>query len=228
MAFLGRSRKDDLRMLTTELGLAPSHNLKIIELKYLITNCDRYYEEFVKDVLSVIVEERTATEKQKAAELEEKQKAVVVAQQREKEFELEEMKIQLEKKNPDSTWRDFYFELSSYFEGWIKELKITTFDQLKSLIIADQIKRKTSENIKEHFLDISVDLNDPLELAEKLDAYDSLRHGMKSNSNHTFKKKEEFRKPFLNLLEDPMNTTHLDPLEQCLDSQVTKLKEETR
>ncbi|GFU72492.1 retrovirus-related Pol polyprotein from transposon 297 [Trichonephila clavipes] len=74
-----------------------------------------------------------------------------------------------------------------------------------------------------------VDLNDPLELAEKLDAYDNLRPGMKSNSNQTFKKKEEFRKPFplkkFNLLEDPMNTTHLDPVEQCLDSQVTKLKE---
>ncbi|GFV41375.1 hypothetical protein TNCV_1302351 [Trichonephila clavipes] len=57
---------------------------------------DKYDEEFVKDVLSVIVEERTATEKQKAAELEEKQKAVIVAQQREREFELEKMKIQLE------------------------------------------------------------------------------------------------------------------------------------
>ncbi|GFS96617.1 retrovirus-related Pol polyprotein from transposon 297 [Trichonephila clavipes] len=263
-------------MLATELGLAPSDNLKIIVLKDLITDSDRYDEEFVKDVLSGIVEERTAAEKQKAAELEEKQKAVVVAQQREREFELEKMKIQLErqklsqapvtsqqlenpklelnriiprfnskeneislymtiferqakflnipektwtayligslppeiaqliarededdaqnyekvkemllkrfpvtgdrfrqyfsqqKKTPDSTWRDFYFELSSYFEGWIKELKITTFDQLKSLIIADQIKRKTPANIKEHFLDIWVDLNDPLELAEKV------------------------------------------------------------
>ncbi|GFS99393.1 retrovirus-related Pol polyprotein from transposon 297 [Trichonephila clavipes] len=84
------------------------------------------------------------------------------------------------KKNPDSTWRDFYFELSSYFEGWIKELKITMFDQLKILIIADQIKRKTPANIKEHFLDIWADLNDPLELAEKLDAYGNLRPGMKS------------------------------------------------
>ncbi|GFX47238.1 transposon Tf2-6 polyprotein [Trichonephila clavipes] len=83
-------------MLATELGLAPSDNLKIIELKDLITNSDRYDEEFVKDVFSVIVEERTATEKQKAADLEEKQKAVVVAQQREREFELEKMKIQLE------------------------------------------------------------------------------------------------------------------------------------
>ncbi|GFV41862.1 hypothetical protein TNCV_2958781 [Trichonephila clavipes] len=52
-------------MLATELGLAPSDNLKIIELKDLITNSDRYDEEFVKDMLSVILEERTATEKQK-------------------------------------------------------------------------------------------------------------------------------------------------------------------
>ncbi|GFY07450.1 retrovirus-related Pol polyprotein from transposon 297 [Trichonephila clavipes] len=96
MAFLGRSRKEDLRMLATELGLAQSDNLKIIELKDLITNSDRYDEEFVKDMLSVIVEERTEKEKQKAAELEEKQKAVVVAQQREREFELEKIKILLE------------------------------------------------------------------------------------------------------------------------------------
>ncbi|GFY56656.1 uncharacterized protein TNIN_467761 [Trichonephila inaurata madagascariensis] len=96
MAFGGKSRKDDLRMLATELGLAPSDNLKIIELKDLITKSYRYDEEFVKDVLKVIVEERTATEKQKAAELEEKQRAVVVAQQREREFELEKLKIQLE------------------------------------------------------------------------------------------------------------------------------------
>ncbi|GFT95424.1 uncharacterized protein TNCV_3326871 [Trichonephila clavipes] len=83
-------------MLSTELGLASSDNLKIIELKDLITNSDRYDDEFVKNMLIVIVEERTATEKQKTAELEEKQKAAVVAQQREREFELEKMKIQLE------------------------------------------------------------------------------------------------------------------------------------
>ncbi|GFQ78801.1 hypothetical protein TNCT_382861 [Trichonephila clavata] len=96
MAFLGRSRKEDLRMLATELGLAPSDNLKIIELKDLITDSDGYDEEFVKDVLNVIVEERTTTEKQKAMELEDKQKAVAVAQQQEREFELEKLRIQLE------------------------------------------------------------------------------------------------------------------------------------
>ncbi|GFW38206.1 hypothetical protein TNCV_3839341 [Trichonephila clavipes] len=38
-------------MSATELGLASSDNLKIIELKDLITNSDRYDEEFVKDVI---------------------------------------------------------------------------------------------------------------------------------------------------------------------------------
>ncbi|GFU82473.1 hypothetical protein TNCV_4506151 [Trichonephila clavipes] len=120
---------------------------------------DRYDEEFVKDVLGVIVEERTVTEKQKAAELEEKQKAVVMAQQREREFKLENIK------NAEA-------------------------------VKAPVIKRNTPVNIKGHFLDIRADLNDPLELAEKLDAYDSLRPGMKSDPNQIFKKKEEFRKPF--------------------------------
>ncbi|GFQ86020.1 hypothetical protein TNCT_609771 [Trichonephila clavata] len=83
-------------MLATELGLAPSDNLKIIELKDLITNYDGYDEEFVKDVLNVIVEKRTTTEKQKAMELEDKQKAVAVAQQQERKFELEKLRIQLE------------------------------------------------------------------------------------------------------------------------------------
>ncbi|GFU47291.1 uncharacterized protein TNCV_3822821 [Trichonephila clavipes] len=109
-----------------------------------------------------------------------------------------------QKKNPDSTWRD---KTSSYFEGWIKELKITTFDLLKSLIISDQIKRKTPANIKEHFLDIWADLIDPLELAEKLDAYDNLRPGMKTNPNPTFKKKE-FRKPFPIKKNQPVAGSH--------------------
>ncbi|GFY07550.1 hypothetical protein TNCV_3650571 [Trichonephila clavipes] len=60
-----------------------SEELRSQSNRALVVN-DRYDEEFVKDVLSVIVEERTATEKQKAAELEEKQKATILAQQRER------------------------------------------------------------------------------------------------------------------------------------------------
>ncbi|GFX61139.1 retrovirus-related Pol polyprotein from transposon 297 [Trichonephila clavipes] len=238
-------------MLATELGLALSDNLKIIELKDLITNSDRYDEEFVKDVLSVIVEERTATEKQKAAELEEKQKAVVVAQQREREFELEKMKIQLQMQklsqapitsqqleNPKlelnriiPRFNSKEDEMGLYltiFERQVKFLNIPEKTWTAYLIgslppdiaqlIAredeedaqnyEKIKRKTPENIKEHFLDICADLNDPLELVEKLDAYDSLRHGMKNNPNQTFKKKKEFRKPFPLKKNQPVGGSH--------------------
>ncbi|GFW71154.1 retrovirus-related Pol polyprotein from transposon 297 [Trichonephila clavipes] len=236
-------------MLATELGLAPSDNLKIIELKDLITNSDRYDEEFVKDVLSDIVEERTATEKQKAAELEKKQKAVcvVVAQQREGEFELEKLKIQLEMQklsqahavrqqlenpkleliriiprfNSKEDEMGLYltiFKRQAKFlnipeKTWTAYLIGSLLPDITQLIAREDEddaqnyeKRKIPAHIKEHFLDIWEDLNDPLELAENLDAYD--------------------RK--VNLLEDPVITTHLDPLEQYLDYQVTKLKEETR
>ncbi|GFT86645.1 hypothetical protein TNCV_1251141 [Trichonephila clavipes] len=72
-------------MLAAELGLAPSDNLKIIELKDLITNNDRYDEEFVKDGLSVIVEERTATEKQKLRNWRRNRKPLLLLLSNEKE-----------------------------------------------------------------------------------------------------------------------------------------------
>ncbi|GFW69707.1 CCHC-type domain-containing protein [Trichonephila clavipes] len=262
MAFLGRSRKENLRMLATELGLAPSDNLKIIELKDLITNSDRYNEEFVQDVLSVIVEERTTTEKQKASELEEKQKAVVVAQQREREFEVEKMKIQLEMQklsqapvtsqqleNPKLELYRIIPEINSkedemslyltIFERQVKFLNIPEKTWTEYLIgslppgIAQLIAREDEDdaqnyekvkkcfskdfelqgiglgtNIKEHFLDIWADLNDPLELADKLNAYDNLRPGVKSNSNQTVKKKEEFRKLFPLKKNQPVGGSH--------------------
>ncbi|GFX44695.1 transposon Ty3-I Gag-Pol polyprotein [Trichonephila clavipes] len=71
-----------------------------------------------------------------------------------------------------------------------------------------KIKRKTPANINEHFLDIWTALNDPLELVEKLDAYDSLWHAMKSNPYQTFKKKEEFRKPFPLKKNQPVRGSH--------------------
>ncbi|GFW04819.1 retrovirus-related Pol polyprotein from transposon 297 [Trichonephila clavipes] len=52
-------------------------------------------------------------------------------------------------------------------------------------MIADQIKRKPPANIKEHFLDIWADLNDPLDLAEKLDAYDNLPGMKRSHEYHS-------------------------------------------
>ena len=46
------------------------------------------------------------------------------------------------RKNPDSTYHNFYHELSTYLEGWLTSWKIETFEDLKSLILVDQIKRR--------------------------------------------------------------------------------------
>jgi len=80
------------------------------------------------------------------------------------------------RKAPESTWRDFYFELRSYFEGWLSELNIKSYDQLKDLIIADQIKRKSPSDVRDHFLDEWTECIDPVELADKLETYDNLRN----------------------------------------------------
>lgn len=78
-------------------------------------------------------------------------------------------------KRDNCTWKDFYFELRNYFEGWLSELEITSFDKLKELIIADQIKRKCPPDYKNHYLDGWEKLNDPVLLAEKLDIYENVK-----------------------------------------------------
>ncbi|GBM59250.1 hypothetical protein AVEN_205082-1 [Araneus ventricosus] len=62
MEFLGLAKKKDLQMLTTELGLPVSDNLKIIQLRDLITSSGKYEEEFVKNLLSSIADERKMAE----------------------------------------------------------------------------------------------------------------------------------------------------------------------
>ncbi|GFX24008.1 uncharacterized protein TNCV_2731131 [Trichonephila clavipes] len=48
------------------------------------------------------------------------------------------------RKSPNGTWKDYYFEIRKYFEGWLNELKIDLFHGLKNLMIADQMKNKCS------------------------------------------------------------------------------------
>lgn len=95
------------------------------------------------------------------------------------------------KKDPDSTWRDFYFDLQNYFDGWLKESKVSTFEELKNLIVSDQIKKKTPPDYKEHFLDQWCDWNNPLQLADKLDTYDEVRYIRNKNANKNLNHKQK-------------------------------------
>ncbi|GFX78904.1 integrase catalytic domain-containing protein [Trichonephila clavipes] len=79
------------------------------------------------------------------------------------------------RKSPNGTWKDYYFEIRAYFEGWINELKIDSFEGLKNLIIAGQMKKRCSSECKEHYLAIREELISPEMLADKLEAFDNIR-----------------------------------------------------
>ncbi|CAL1267106.1 unnamed protein product [Larinioides sclopetarius] len=79
------------------------------------------------------------------------------------------------RKTQDKTWKDFHFELRNYFESWLEELNIQDFDELKNLMIVDQMKKRVPPEIKEHFLDIWCEWVTPDDLIEKLDTYENLR-----------------------------------------------------
>ncbi|GFU53728.1 uncharacterized protein TNCV_5048301 [Trichonephila clavipes] len=78
------------------------------------------------------------------------------------------------RKSPNRTWKDYYFERQAYFEGWVNELKINSFDGLKNLMIADKMKEMLSK-FKEHFPDVWEDLIFAEMLANTLEAFDNIR-----------------------------------------------------
>ncbi|GBN38397.1 hypothetical protein AVEN_200987-1 [Araneus ventricosus] len=78
-------------------------------------------------------------------------------------------------------WKDLVFELQNYLDGWIEGLNVKDFKGLKELMIADQLKRRVPNEVKDHFLDEWGELIDPLVLAGKLDQYESVRGHRKIN-----------------------------------------------
>ncbi|GBO01715.1 hypothetical protein AVEN_1093-1 [Araneus ventricosus] len=67
------------------------------------------------------------------------------------------------------TWKDFAYEARNYFYGWIIDLDICTFDQLKELIIVDQIKRRVPAEVREHCIDEWSQLNNVEKLSNNDD-----------------------------------------------------------
>ncbi|GFT16224.1 CCHC-type domain-containing protein [Trichonephila clavipes] len=88
MAFWGKAKKQDLVLLAEELGQKVSDKMTNIELRNIIIGSKDYEEEFVRDQLSVILEERL--------ERESKEKI-----QQQREFELEKMRLEIERSRFD-------------------------------------------------------------------------------------------------------------------------------
>ncbi|GFX23385.1 hypothetical protein TNCV_4937001 [Trichonephila clavipes] len=66
--------------------------------------------------------------------------------------------------------------------------KLQTFDQLRELIIADQIKKSAPYELREHFLDEWSTINSPAEIAEKFEEYESVRRTLRPKFYNSFAK----------------------------------------
>ncbi len=273
MAYLAKGKKQDLVELADELGVAIEENFKILEIKNAIIKSPTYDEEFTKECLNRIVNDRkeqSTKENEQLFELEKlrlqiENKTIVqpstdtpvafshppnlqlknlipefdpkvddmslflnlfqrqlkflkvekehwvayllgvlpndIAQliareteEKAQDFEhikdmlLHRFKLSAEKlrqlfathkKSQNQTWKDFHFELRSYFEGWLEELNIKDFDGIKNLMILDQMKKRVPPDVKDHFLDVWCDWVTPDDLVEKMDIYDNLRTSKK-------------------------------------------------
>ncbi|GBM12038.1 hypothetical protein AVEN_256120-1 [Araneus ventricosus] len=91
-------------------------------------------------------------------------------------------------KDDEKSWQDFQHELQTYFDGWTLGLKVNTYDQLRKLIIADQMKKKAPYDLREHFLDEWSTINSPIELAKKFEDYEDVRRTIKPKQFKSFAK----------------------------------------
>ncbi|GFS57467.1 retrovirus-related Pol polyprotein from transposon 17.6 [Trichonephila clavipes] len=82
--------------------------------------------------------------------------------------------VQHQKKS-DSTWKDFTFEITNYLDEWLIGLEINTFQDLKDLMVVDQVKKRANASMKDHFLDNWANLKSATQIAELSDNYEDVR-----------------------------------------------------
>ncbi|GBN61457.1 Pro-Pol polyprotein [Araneus ventricosus] len=84
---------------------------------------------------------------------------------------------------PEKSWKDFVYEVTNYFEGWINDLNITYFDGLKNLFITNQVKNRVPQEVSDHFFDVLGTIAKPQDLADKLDGYECVRKTNRKPAN---------------------------------------------
>ncbi|GFW81319.1 uncharacterized protein TNCV_376671 [Trichonephila clavipes] len=82
-------------------------------------------------------------------------------------------------KSSVKSWRDFYQEVQTFFNGWIEGLDVKTVDKLRDLMIADQIKKRAPIEFKERHLDEWPCINCPVELSERFEEFEDVRRTLK-------------------------------------------------
>ncbi|GBN82792.1 hypothetical protein AVEN_206964-1 [Araneus ventricosus] len=94
MAYLARSRKEDLLLLAEELGLTVKKEFKVKQLHKLITESPSYDEEFTRELLGSIKEERSREferDREKEAREEREREREERERERDRAFELQNL-----------------------------------------------------------------------------------------------------------------------------------------
>ncbi|GFT67535.1 retrovirus-related Pol polyprotein from transposon 412 [Trichonephila clavipes] len=198
MAFLGKGKKQDMLQLAEELGINATLNMTVPSIKIAITNSEGYEEEFVKNLYETIIANGKRLEELERAEKMRLEEFVREQALKEKElqlkFDLERFKIEsgfrIQVKSgglsakicptpekSDSTWKDFTFEITNYLDEWLIGLEINTFQDLKDLMVVDQLKKRANASMKDNFLDNWANLKSATQIAELFDNYEDVRKG---------------------------------------------------
>ncbi|GBM40313.1 hypothetical protein AVEN_23879-1 [Araneus ventricosus] len=161
MSIFAGARKCDLQILAEELGetVNDSHKLKDLKKMILASKMKEEYEERKRK------EEQEYEERKRKEEYEEpKRKEEYEERKRKEEY--------VERKRND----EMEFELQKYAleQKEVPGRTLPVNQKLSDLIITDQIKRKVTQEVKDHFIDDWSKLNSPDDLVEKLDDYETL------------------------------------------------------
>ncbi|GFX34168.1 peptidase A2 domain-containing protein [Trichonephila clavipes] len=173
--------KEHLIELAEELGLIIEVSLTKLKLRDLIVKSPDYVEEDVKKLIGlipIVIAPLIAREPADKCNDYNHVKRLLL-----KRFKLSSEKLRQlfisHRKSNERTWQDFFYEIQTYFDGWISVLNVKTFDQLRELIIADQIKKIEPYKFQEHFLEEWSTINSPAKIAEKFEEYESVRRTLR-------------------------------------------------
>ncbi|GFT13468.1 uncharacterized protein TNCV_2515171 [Trichonephila clavipes] len=92
MAFLGKGSKVDLQYMATEMGVEDVLGMRVFELRDVILNSEYFDEEFCREFLNTIIEERERKEKIELDERKRKEEMELDERKRKEERELAERK----------------------------------------------------------------------------------------------------------------------------------------
>ncbi|GFT21154.1 SCAN box domain-containing protein [Trichonephila clavipes] len=208
MAYLAKGNKPDFLSVCEEMGVEVDQSSKVVDIKKLILNSESYVEEEVKIILDRVISDRKEQKRTQVpkkdwvvyllAVLPAELSNMLAREPTErannydfvkdlilKRYRLRENSEKLKQcfyrhqKSAEKSWRNYAHELNSYFTEWIAELQVKTFEQLKDLLITEQLKYRVPAEVREHFLDDWIKLKTPYELAEKLDEYESIKQSFR-------------------------------------------------